>query len=643
MPASERTAEQPPQDRGNPKGNQRFADQLGGLLATICPPELLRLTEIRFFRGPTPEAAFASIMCAIETGAALPGTKAICNCLTTAYPNLTAAFEGIERSDDAASAAAIAHVTAGLAGFWQSQAVHLDLRSESKKAKQRVARIWVQYLDEAVGRQALTTALVAVAAAVQGRDPAPLVEHHLAMMRRLAKAVGPALDAALFITNARKRDIPFLRIGNSWAAWQFGWGARSAQIWTTASNEDGLVGYRIAQDKNLAKNFFRQLGVPTPDWRVVREDEDVKRIAAPIGWPCVVKPVSSGGGRGVTAAVNDGATLDHAAKVARGFGRHILVEAHLPGYDHRLMVVDGELIAAAKREPPIVTGDGKSSIAMLMDALNGPRLANPGRYLLHAVPADSALDVALASQNVTRQTILPKGTSVLLRTNANVSTGGTATDVLDIVHPQIREMAERLAAALGLRTTGLDYMTTDISRSHDDVGGGFIEANTSVGIDVLIMAGADPDMLCERLIGDVPARIPVTLLLASADAQPAVGKSLADQLAGGMALVSADTVRIGTLILPRLDANPVAHVETALRYPSVTSLVIMWSVEELCRHGLPLDKVDTVVLVDESPPAPWLAMLKRHSKKLVFADDRKDAIEASVDRAAEDLIAAMEE
>jgi len=625
MPASERTAVRGPKresaapSAGGNEGTPHYDGRIGDLVAEICPPDVMRIVDIYVFRGPSPEAAFPSIMCTIEVGAELPDIQTIRERLLPLYPEASAAPD---QAEGPASAATIAHCIGTLAAALQSQAVSLDMRSESRKAKQRTARLWLQYRDEVVARQALRTALVAMAAALQGRDPGPVIEQHMSILRRVAKAVGPALDAALFITAAQKRDIPVLRIGNSWAAWQFGWGSRSTQLWTTASRADGLVGYRIAQDKNLSKFLFQQLGIPTPEWRAVRPDEDVKRAAAAIGWPCVVKPMSSGAGQGVTAAISDIAALERAARVARKFSRHILVEAHLPGYDHRLMVIDGELIAAVKREPPVVVGDGKSSVAMLMAALNAPRLANPGRYLLHAVPDDASIDIALGIQGVDRQTVLPVGTSVMLRTNANISTGGSGTSVLDVIHPQVREMAERLAAAIGLRTSGIDYITTDISRSYDEVGGGFIEANTSAGIDVLIMGGIDTDMLSQRLIGDTPARIPVTLLLASAEAQPAVGKSLADQLTAGMALVTTGDVRIGALTLPRLMASPLARVEAALRYPSVTSLVIMWSVEDLCRLGLPLDKVDTVVIVDERPPANWQSMLKRHSKKLVFADGR---------------------
>ena len=300
-----------------------------------------------------------------------------------------------------------------------------------------------------------------------------------------------------------------------------------------------------------------------------------------------------------------------------------------PGADHRLMVVDGRLTGAARRDPPAITGDGKRTIGQLIAALNKDRDGSRERGFLLPVAQDAPLDALLARRGLSMDAVLPAGSSLVLRSVANFSVGGSASDVTDQVHPQIRGLAELLAVATGLRTAGIDYLTTDISRSHDEVGGGFIEVNAMPRLRVLMMGARSPDDIGAELLGDGPGRIPVTLIVIGDSAALAeLSGPLRTRAAArpACAAVSAQWGQIGATELPAMPADAFGAMSTMLRHKSVGELVIVWTAEEIARFGMPVDQLARMVVIGSENSPPNAADFCRD---IVVVADCKAAIEAA--------------
>lgn len=476
---------------------------------------------------------------------------------------------------------------------------------------------------------ALKAALAAIAEEAAGADTAPAGRFDgLIDLQALARRHRQNPYSNTLILAARKRDIPVLQCGGGWQAWQFGWGSRSEIFWEAASNGDGFAGTRFAKHKLMAKRLFRELGLPTPAAHVLTRDQSPLEAAQAVGWPCVVKPLDSGKGKGVTANISDPIDLERAVGICRARSDAVLVEAHVPGSDHRLLVVNGRMVAAARREPPSIMGDGKSSVRELIAALNRGRNGpvRDGGYLT-PVTESAAMEARLAAEGVTHDSVLARGRRLQLLTISNLSTGGTSTDVTDAVHPDIRGMAELLAQAAGLRAAGIDYITRDISRPHREIGGAFIEMNTSPGLDVHLAAGADQDEIGAAVLGALPCRIPVTLIVTPADALAETGEAIRTRLCGncGAGVAWEGHAQVGPVPLSLHASDPADAVTTLLRHRSVNSIVTAWTLDQLCAAGLPVDRLERSIIIGSLPDDRWSGFLGRISKELLYASAPAEA------------------
>jgi cyanophycin synthetase len=291
------------------------------------------------------------------------------------------------------------------------------------------------------------------------------------------------------------------------------------------------------------------------------------------------------------------------------------------------MVIDGKLVAAIRRDPPSVTGDGKRTIAELFAAFNAPR-QRPERESGYLTPVadDDAFAATLARQGIDKRTVLAAGQTILLRTSANRSTGGTCTNVLEEAHPEIAGLAVQLAAAFGFRATGIDYITPDISLSPAEAGGGFLELNTTPGMRVLLAGGMSENELGELILGDRPGRIPIAFIVAEPEVRDAMVASLRGRLAPTAAATAPGWAQVGGTPLPLADLDPVERVTALLRYPTVDRLTIIWSSEELTRYGLPLDAVDKAIVQCADLPNEWHTVLENHAREIDHARDTSEAL-----------------
>lgn len=343
-----------------------------------------------------------------------------------------------------------------------------------------VYRVALQYEEEALGRACLETGRRLCLAAVH--DSTFDIAHELNELKELAYDVRLGPSTGAIVRAAKARGIPIRRL-NRESLVQLGYGARARRICTAESDRTAAIAETIAQDKELTRELLRAVAVPVPLGRPVADAEDAWNAALELGLPVVVKPRYGNHGRGVATNLTTREQVAKAYATARDESRHIMVEQFIEGLDHRLLVIGDRLIAAAIRQPAQVIGDGQSTITQLVDEVNqDPRRSDGHSTVLSFIKLDAIGLEVLAEQGYSPDSIPPAGATVLIRRNGNLSTGGTATDVTDRVHPDVAARAVEAARIIGLDIAGVDVVATDISRPLEDQRGGVVEVNAGPGL-----------------------------------------------------------------------------------------------------------------------------------------------------------------
>ena len=458
-----------------------------------------------------------------------------------------------------------------------------------------------QYLDAAVGREASRLALDLIhrllPVELKPAD-APPADWDFAAERdefiRYAqkRALGPS--TASLVNAAEERDIPWIRLNRA-SLVQFGHGRYQQRIQATTTGRTSNIAVELACDKEETNSILRDLGLPVPQQRLVRRASDAVRAAERIGFPVVVKPLAGNHGRGVSINLKTPGEVEVAFDKAREHGRSIIVESYLEGYDHRLLVVNGKLVAAAKRMPGHVVGDGDHAIRELVEIVNAdPRRGVGHEKVLTRLELDHQADRLLDKLGYDQDTVPGKDEVVYLRSTANLSTGGTAIDVTDVIHPDNREMAERTIKAIGLDIGGVDFLTKDITESYRDTGGGICEVNAGPGFRMHVapsegtprdVAGPVIDMLFPP---ETPRRIPIAAITGT-NGKTTTSRMLAHVLKMSgrtVGLTSTDGVYIdGKLSVPGDMTGPVS-AKMILRDPSVDAAVMETARGGLLRGGM---------------------------------------------------------
>ena len=382
-----------------------------------------------------------------------------------------------------------------------------------------------EYEQQDVGLEAGQLALTFIASLVPEEiRPAGLVPRGFDFARerddfiRFAqrRALGPS--TASLVHAAEARDIPWIRL-NSQSLIQFGHGRYQQRIQATVTSRTPHIAVELASDKEETNKILGQLGLPVPQQRLAQREDDAVRAAEAIGFPVVVKPYNGNHGRGVALNLMSADQVRAAFQVAQQISRSVVVEKFVTGDDHRMLVVNNELVGVSRRLPGHVVGDGTSTVEQLVEAVNqDPRRGIGHEKVLTRIEFDLQADRLLAERGYTRQSVPASGEMVPLRLTANLSTGGTAEDVTDVVHPDNAEMAVRAIKAIGLDVGGVDFLSTDITESYKDIGGAICEVNAAPGFRMHIapssgksrdVAGAVMDMLFPP---GTPSRIPIAAL-----------------------------------------------------------------------------------------------------------------------------------
>ncbi len=381
------------------------------------------------------------------------------------------------------------------------------------RGKQSQVKIIVAYGVEKVAVQAFDLAADVISALCAGEqfDLAP----RLQTLRVAAERAAIGTSTAAVVNAAKARAIPVIRLTEEANLFQLGWGSKQKRLQATVTGETSHVAVGIAGNKQLTKSLLEQGGIPVPKGGVAASVEEAVALAERLRYPVTLKPLDGNQGKGVTTRCLDEAGVAIAFEFAREHARRVIVERFIEGRDYRVLVTGKRVAAASLRSPPAVVGDGVSTVEQLVALEN----ANPARgeghtNILTRISIDESAEALLAEQGYHRTAVPPIGALVQLRGNANLSTGGTAEDVTDLLHPDTRDMCIRAARSIGLDIAGIDVVCTDISAPLRPQGGAIIEINAAPGIRMHEYPSQGRgrnagDAIVEAMFGTGDGRIPV--------------------------------------------------------------------------------------------------------------------------------------
>ncbi len=467
-----------------------------------------------------------------------------------------------------------------------------------------VYQVVLEYKEEALGRESLAAARELCLAAVHGKpfDVAGTVKR----LQDLAYEVCLGPSTASITRAAEIRDIPVRRL-NSQSLVQLGYGARARRILTAETDRTGAIAESIAQDKDLTRMLLRQVGVPVPSGRPVTDAEDAWEAALEIGFPVVVKPQYGNQGRGVITNLTTREQVLAAFAAARQEGSSVMVERFAPGADFRLLVVGERVVAAARRESAHVMGDGHSTVRQLVDVINDdPRRSDDHATVLTKIKLCPIALAVLNEQGFGPDSVVPLGTRVLIRRNANLSTGGTAADVTDLVHPEVAARAVEAARVVGLDIAGVDVVATDIGQPLEGQGGVVVEVNAGPGLRMHLQPSSGKSRAVGEAIidnlfpDDQTGRIPI-VAVTGVNGKTTTTRFIAHilrLLGRKVGMTCTDGIFIDTRRIEAGDCSGPLSAQAVLMNPAVEVAVLETARGGILRAGLGFDRCDVAVVTN---------------------------------------------
>jgi cyanophycin synthetase len=462
----------------------------------------------------------------------------------------------------------------------------------------------VEYTEEEVGRLAVELAEQLLQAAL---DDQPFdLQGALAQLHDLDEDVRLGPSTGAIVHAAVVRNIPFKRMTKG-SMVMFGWGSRQRRIQAAEMDSTGAIAETIAQDKELTKKLLDAAGVPVPHGRAAVDEEDAWKAANEVGLPVVIKPKDGNQGKGVTVNITTREQVFKAFAAAREFREDILVERFLPGHDFRLLVIGNKLIAAARRDPPHVVGDGVHSVRELVDLVNAdPRRGSGHATSLTKIRFDDIALARLALQGYEADSVPPKGQRVTLRNNANLSTGGSATDVTDDVHPEVAARAVEAAQMIGLDICGVDVVCDSVLQPIEAQGGGVVEVNAAPGLRMHLT----PSYGKGRPVGEAiisamfpegdDGRIPVVAVTGT-NGKTTTVRLIAHLMASSglrVGMTNTDGVYINGRRTDSGDCSGPRSARNVLQHPDVDAAVFETARGGVLREGLAFDRCKVAVVTN---------------------------------------------
>jgi cyanophycin synthetase len=462
------------------------------------------------------------------------------------------------------------------------------------------ARLLIQYGDEEIGKRALELALNQPLAQDASEHP------ELSALRALAEEIRLGPSTGSIVRAAERRRIPSRRLTDG-SLVQLGFGSRQRRIWAAETDRTSAIGEAIAQDKELTKSLLATIGVPVPEGRVAKSVEEAWAAAQAIGAPVVVKPRKGNQGKGVSTALETPEAIATAFQIAVAYDGETIVERHVYGSDHRLLVIGDRLVAAARREPPHVVGDGSATIAELVAIENqNPLRGDDHSTSLSKLRLDAIGLEHLAEQGLGPDSVPATGVVVSLRKNANLSTGGSATDVTDTVHPEVAARAIEAARMVGLDVAGIDIVATRVDRPLEETRGAIVEVNAAPGLRMHLepSSGKGRDV-GEAVIASMfqpgdDARIPIVAVTGT-NGKTTTTRCITHLLASTglrVGMTCTDGIYVEGRRIDTGDCSGPKSARAVLAHPRVDAAVLETARGGILREGLGFDLCDVAIVTN---------------------------------------------
>lgn len=421
---------------------------------------------------------------------------------------------------------------------------------------------------------------------------------------RERERLGPSTGS--IVEEAAARKIPWIRLGKN-SLVQLGYGVNQQRFQATITGNTSSIGVDIACNKELTKKMLEDAAIPVPSGGLVSSVEELRSVVNKIGYPLVLKPLNGNHGKGQTINVNDWETAAEGLEHAQKYGSRVIVEKFITGVDFRLLVINHKLVAAARRVPAHVKGDGESTLQQLIDIENqDPRRGYGHENVLTEITVDKDTNELLEKLGFTLETVPQKGEIVYLKSTANLSTGGTSIDVTDMVHPENITMAERISRIIGLDICGIDIMAENLTQPLKESGGAILEVNAAPGFRMHLapseglprnVAAPVVDMLYPQ---GKEFRIPIIAVTGTN------GKTTTTRLISHIVkncgyrvgYTTSDGIYIQNTMLTKGDTTGPISAEFVLKDPTVEFAVLETARGGILRSGLGFTQCDIGVLTN---------------------------------------------
>lgn len=465
------------------------------------------------------------------------------------------------------------------------------------------------YMEEECGRYAARASVRLFLDLAEGKPTKEIIEileEEVQELRELREEVRFGPSTASLVEEAESRGIPYIRL-NEHSLVQLGYGVHQQRIQATTTAKTNMIATDIAGNKKATKKLLGEMGIPVPRGFTVTAEDEIERVIELVGFPVVIKPLDGNHGKGATVGINTFEEAQTAFHKAQEYSHQVIVEKMLDGEDFRALVVNNKLIAVAERTPAHVFGDGKSTIQELIDKVNSdPRRGYGHENVLTQITIDGQTERLIAARGYTLETVLSEGERLCLKATANISTGGTAIDRTDEVHPENAFMFERIAKIVGLDVAGIDIIAPNISEPLRENGGGIIEVNAAPGFRMhLAPSEGIGRNVAEHVIDMLfppgkPFRIPI-FAITGTNGKTTTTRLLSHILRGS-GLTVGFTTTDGTYIqnqqiLEGDNTGPVS-AQLVLKDPSVQVAVLETARGGIIRSGLGYDYSDVAIVTN---------------------------------------------
>lgn len=467
-----------------------------------------------------------------------------------------------------------------------------------------VYNVVFSYMEENVGMYA-AKASVAIAQALVNAEAYDLAADVQRMRKmRERERFGPSTGS--IVDEAVARDIPFIRLNNE-SMVQLGYGKNQVRFRATMTDRTSSIAVDLASNKDETKRMLDAAAIPVAKGLCIIDEEEVKEAIEKIKFPLVFKPLDGNHGKGASINVKTEEEAMAAYHHAKKYSRKIIVEKFIEGYDFRVLVINHKFIAAALREPAHIIGDGKSSIQILIDLENkDPRRGYGHENVLTEITIDKETHDQLAKVNYSLDTILKKGEKCYLKGTANLSTGGTSTDVTDIVHPHNIFICERISRVIGLDICGIDIMAQNLSEPLEISGGVVLEVNAAPGFRMhLAPANGLPRNVAAPVIDMLyppgkNCRIPI-IAVTGTNGKTTTTRLIAHIVKNSgyrVGFTTSDGIYVQNSMLTKGDTTGPVSAEFILKDPTVEFAVLETARGGILRSGLGFGRCDVGVVTN---------------------------------------------